>query len=103
MLDSDGEKYLKAASENAADILKRDEGRECLSFTLLKKESWSLKYNLVWNYIFGFDLFPLKTAKMKLRDISKLKTNTACRSGRAETMRVPIGRCGRAPLTTPDL
>lgn len=73
MLDSDGEKYLKAASENAADILKRDEGRECLSFTLLKKESWSLKYNLVWNYIFGFDLFPLKTAKNEIARYIKIK------------------------------
>ena len=57
MLSEDGSFYMAEAKKNAEDILARGtyEGRLALSFE--KLDSWSMKYNMAWDHILGFDLF----------------------------------------------
>jgi len=61
------EKYLAVAKENAADIVKRATAGGKLVLAFDKKSSWSLKYNMVWDYIFGFGLFDETVATNEIK------------------------------------
>ena len=57
MLSEDGSYYMAEAKKNAEDIIARGtfEGRLALSFE--KLDSWSMKYNMAWDKMLGFNLF----------------------------------------------
>ena len=57
MLSEDGSFYMAEAKKNAEDIIARGtfEGRLALSFE--KLDSWSMKYNMAWDKMLGFNLF----------------------------------------------
>lgn len=49
--------YQKTAVDYAKKLCTLADDGCCLSFSIGKKESWSMKYNMVWDIIFGFGLF----------------------------------------------
>lgn len=49
--------YRKTALQYAEQLLSVADCGEFLNFSLGKKKSWSMKYNMVWDILFGFDLF----------------------------------------------
>ncbi len=58
MIGTDGsEDYLKIAGENAAELVKQATEGSKLRLTFDKKSSWSLKYNMIWDFIFDLGLF----------------------------------------------
>lgn len=67
LLDKDGSKYETAAKQNAEEIKTKNPAGDCLALSFDKHDSWSLKYNIVWNYILDFDLFDTKTAKTEVK------------------------------------
>lgn len=60
------EEYLKIAGENAAELVKRATEGGKLRLTFDKKSSWSLKYNMIWDFIFGLGLFDESVAKKEI-------------------------------------
>jgi len=54
--------YQKTAAENAADLVRRAKEGNRLRLAFDKKGSWSLKYNMVWDFIFGLGLFDEQVA-----------------------------------------
>lgn len=54
--------YQKTATENAADLVRRAKEGSRLRLAFDKKGSWSLKYNMVWDFIFGLGLFDEQVA-----------------------------------------
>lgn len=55
--DPAAETYFKAAKANADDIVKRGSSDDRLRLVFNRKNGWSLKYNMVWNFIFDLGLF----------------------------------------------
>ncbi len=49
--------YLNKAKELACDLLEKADAGDRYSLTTGDKDSWSTKYNLVWDKIFGLGLF----------------------------------------------
>ena len=51
---------LDEAKRDADRLIELCESDSYLPFALSKKNSWSLKYNLVWDIVLGFNIFPEK-------------------------------------------
>jgi len=64
--ENGSEDYLKIAAENAAELVKRAMEGGKLRLTFDKKSSWSLKYNMIWDFIFGLGLFDETIAKNEI-------------------------------------
>ena len=60
--ESGGGDYQKAAEANASDLVRRAREGRRLRLAFDQKGSWSLKYNMVWNFIFGLGLFDEQVA-----------------------------------------
>ncbi len=60
--------WKKAAEEMVPAWLKAAEGGRCGSYKLTfdQPDSWSMKYNLVWDRLLGFNLFPSEVAAREL-------------------------------------
>jgi len=52
-----GEEYLIMAKKYAQELEKLAFDGQKMPFSLLKKNSWSMKYNLVWDVVFSSHLF----------------------------------------------
>jgi hypothetical protein len=53
----EGKTYLETAASFAKDLELRADTGDHTTLTIEDRESWSLKYNLVWDKIFGLNLF----------------------------------------------
>ncbi len=58
---------LQIAKEMAAAIIKGAFLGDHLLQALGEKKGWSIKYNLIWDYIFGFELFPDDVIQQEIR------------------------------------
>ena len=75
LLGQDGKSYIEKAKEFAAIWEKEAFDENCYRLAFDKENSWSLKYNLVWDRFFGFEIFSEKVAKTEV-DFYKTKFNT---------------------------
>lgn len=66
MLDMDGSRYMSKAQDFAKIWEKEAFDGKCYRLAFDKEDSWSLKYNLVWDRYFGFGLFDEKVAKIEI-------------------------------------
>ncbi len=69
-LGIENDSFFEAATD-AAKLLDLCESKSYLPFALANKNSWSLKYNLVWDIVFGFNIFDEKlyeAESLKYRD-----------------------------------
>lgn len=71
---AEAEEYHKKAREMAADWEKRAAAGDHYALVFGRPDTWSLKYNLVWDKIFGSDLFPDEVFEKELAWYVK-KTN----------------------------
>ena len=58
---------LQIAKEMAAAIIKGAFLGDHLLQAFGEKKGWSIKYNLIWDYIFGFELFPDDVIQQEIR------------------------------------
>jgi len=58
--------YLKAAQDMANQWITKAEDGDHFKLTFDKSGTWSQKYNLVWDRILGFSLFPKDVAKKEM-------------------------------------
>jgi Domain of unknown function (DUF1793). len=58
--DALGDKYMVMAREMAQKWMQLADGGDHYALTFDDPDTWSQKYNLVWDKIFGFGLFPKK-------------------------------------------
>ena len=70
----DGSGYYNTAKEYAMIWEKEAFDGKCYKLSFDKKDSWSLKYNLVWDRFFGFNIFNKKVAKIEV-EFYKTKFN----------------------------
>ncbi|MBQ9774604.1 MAG: DUF4965 domain-containing protein [Lentisphaeria bacterium] len=72
-INSEAEQYRKAAEEFAARwVVEADDGDHYrLAFD--QPGSWSLKYNLFWDKLLGFDLFPPEVAEKEIAFYKKMQ------------------------------
>ena len=75
LLGQDGKSYIEKAKEFAAIWEKEAFDENCYRLAFDKENTWSLKYNLVWDRFFGFEIFSEKVAKTEV-DFYKTKFNT---------------------------
>ena len=59
-------KYMEKAKEMAGEWLKMDDDGDHYRLTFDKPGTWSLKYNLVWDELLGFNLFPREVVEKEL-------------------------------------
>lgn len=57
MCGEDGGRYLDLARGFAGEWKEKAQGGSCYKLTFDMADSWSIKYNLVWDKIFGLNLF----------------------------------------------
>ncbi|WP_237580210.1 glutaminase domain-containing protein [Candidatus Enterococcus huntleyi] len=65
--DAQGEDYIKTAKK-MADVwqeMAKENGHTRLAFN--QEDSWSMKYNIVWDYLFDLDLFPKELIDQELQ------------------------------------
>lgn len=74
MLGRDGRKYSEIAKDYADRWQKNAFDGDHYKLTFDRENTWSLKYNLVWDKFFGFGLFPESVAKTEV-DYYKTKIN----------------------------
>lgn len=66
--DSEGEAYLGAAKEMSAKWVEMARAGDHYKLTFdSSPDTWSLKYNLVWDRLFGLHLFPENVAENEIR------------------------------------
>ncbi len=83
-------KYGVAASSFARDIAASAKAGGSLPLTFDQPESWSLKYNFIWDRLMGFNLFPPAVLQ---REIARYKS-------KAQPCGVPLDN--RSMLTKPE-
>ena len=66
MSGNDGSYYMNKAKEFAKIWEEEAFDEKCYRLAFDKEDSWSLKYNLVWDKFFGFDIFSEKVAKTEV-------------------------------------
>ena len=64
--EDEGEAYLQKAKSMAQTWEGKFEGRTHTPLTFDKPETWGQKYNLVWDLVFGLDLFSKETYKREV-------------------------------------
>ncbi len=55
--------YFETAKKYAQELCRISRVGDYLAFSVGNKESWSLKYNLIWDILFKFNLFPKEIYK----------------------------------------
>lgn len=83
-------KYRAVARDFAAQLLRNAKEGDATRLAYDQPGSWSLKYNLVWDRLFGFDLFP---EAEKRREIAFYRS-------KAERYGIPLDN--RSTLTKPE-
>lgn len=90
------EKYYALAKDYAAR-LRAETGAGVLPLAYGQKGSYSIKYNMLFDKLFGFSLFPGKSAKRKRRITYRRTTLSAYPSTCARIIRNPTGFYGPRP------
>ena len=60
------EKYIAKAKEMAQEWVKMADAGDHYRLTFDRPDSWSLKYNLVWDKLFGTNIFPAEVAQKEI-------------------------------------
>lgn len=92
----EAERFDAAAREMAASWLERAaEGDGSYRLAFDQPGTFSLKYNVVWDKLFGTGLFPAAVVEREFASYAARRTLTECRWTTGRTIQNPIGFSGR--------
>ena len=91
--------YAKLAKEFAARWVKEADDGDHFRLAFDKPDTWSQKYNLVWDRILGLNLFPAAVARKEMDYYQKIQNRTACRWTTARPTPSSTGSLWTATLT----
>jgi len=69
----EAESYSKTARDFAAEWIKKADDGDHFRLAFDKPGTWSQKYNLVWDKIFGFNLFPATVVRKEIAFYKKIQ------------------------------